>query len=103
MPVQYVLRRLALALPVLAGVMTIAFFATITAPGDPLAGLLPENPTPEQYAQAQREFGLDRPAAEQWFRYMERTATGNLGRSLRTRKPTPLRTRQAEGSGENLR
>lgn len=86
MPVQYVLRRITFAVPVLAGVMTIAFFATITAPGDPLAGLLPENPTAEQYAQAQSEFGLDRPAAEQWVRYIERTATGNLGRSLRTRK-----------------
>ena len=87
MPIRYVLRRLALSLPVLAGVITIAFFATIAAPGDPLAGLLPENPTPEQYAQVSREFGLDRPAAEQWLHYMERTATGDLGRSLRTRKP----------------
>jgi len=80
-----VLRRLALGLPVLAGVVTIAFFVTITAPGDPLAGLMPDDPTPEQYAEAQREFGLDRPPIEQWMRYMERTATGNLGRSLRTR------------------
>lgn len=86
MPLRYVLRRLALSLPVVAGVMTIAFFATIVAPGDPLAGLLPENPTPEQYEEVSREFGLDRSAPEQWLRYMQRTATGDLGRSLRTRK-----------------
>ena len=86
MPLGYVLRRLALALPVLAGVVTIAFFATIAAPGDPLAGLLPENPTPEQYEQAQREFGLDQTPLQQWLRYLERTATGDLGRSLRTRR-----------------
>lgn len=85
MPVRYILRRLALAIPVLVGVLTVSFFATIAAPGDPLAALLPENPTPEQYEQAAREFGLDRPVAEQWLRYIGRTAAGDLGRSTRTR------------------
>lgn len=66
--------------------MTIAFVATLNTPGDPLAGLLPDNPTPEQYAQARREFGLDEPGAQQWLHYVTRTATGDLGRSLRTRK-----------------
>src|SRR5262245_52414926 len=84
---RIVLRRLLLAVPVLVGVMTISFVATISAPGDPLAGLLPENPTPEQYQFVAGEFGLDRPAPEQWLRYLVRTAQGNLGRSLRTRQP----------------
>jgi len=84
---RFVLRRVVLAIPVLLGVMTISFFATISAPGDPLAGLLPENPTPAQYEQVAREFGLDRPPVERWARYVVRTAQGNLGRSLRTRTP----------------
>lgn len=82
-----VTQRLVLALPVLLGVMTITFIATQAIPGDPLATLLPENPTPEQYEQAAREFGIDKPLPEQWMRYIARTATGNLGVSVRTRAP----------------
>lgn len=82
-----VAQRLVLALPVLLGVMTITFVATQAIPGDPLATLLPENPTPEQYEQAAREFGIDRPLPEQWLRYVVRTAGGNLGISVRTRAP----------------
>src|SRR5262249_45133607 len=85
--IRYVARRVVLAIPVLFGVLTISFFATVSVPGDPLAGLLPENPTPEQYERVAREFGVDRPLVERWGRYVARTLQGNLGRSLRTRHP----------------
>jgi len=85
--IRFALMRLLLAVPVLLAVLTISFWATVSVPGDPLAGLLPENPTPEQYQTVSREFGLDRPVVEQWLRYVERTAQGDLGRSIRTRRP----------------
>lgn len=87
MPVPYVVRRVLLIVPVLFGVITISFFTTILVPGDPLAPLLPEGFTPEQYRQAAREFGLDQPVVVQWLRYLGRTLQGNFGRSLRTRQP----------------
>ncbi len=86
MPIHYILRRILLAVPVLFGVITISFCVTILVPGDPLAGLLPENPTPEQYRRVAAQFGLDQPVGVQWWRYMVRTLHGDLGRSLRTRR-----------------
>ncbi|MBI4178991.1 ABC transporter permease [bacterium] len=83
----YLLRRLLLTLPVLFGVIVIAFGVTKLVPGDPLAGFLPENPTPEQYQARAREFGLDRPVYVQLYRYVIRALQGNLGRSLRTGNP----------------
>ena len=84
---NYIARRTLLAIPVLFGVVTISFFVTISVPGDPLAGLLPEDPTPEQYQKVASEFGLDQPVIVQWARYLSRTLQGDLGRSLRTRRP----------------
>src|ERR1051326_217961 len=92
---RYILQRAVLALPVLVGAMTLTFVATVSVPGDPLAGLLPDNPTPEQHAQAAHEFGLDRPLPEQWALYVVRTAQGNLGRSMRTRNPVTADLGQA--------
>jgi peptide/nickel transport system permease protein len=88
--VSFILKRALLALPVLVGVLTISFFATVSVPGDPLAGLLPENPTAEQHQQAAREFGIDRPLPERWARYVVRTVQGDLGRSLRTGRPVAV-------------
>lgn len=87
MLVRYAFRRVLLAVPVLLGAMTLTFLASHAVPGDPLAGLLPDNPTAQQRAQAAQEFGLDEPLPEQWLKYVQRTAQGNLGRSLRTRNP----------------
>lgn len=88
--VSLVAKRILLALPVLLGVLTISFFATVSVPGDPLAGLLPENPTPAQYQQAAAEFGVDRPLPERWLRYVTHAVQGDLGRSLRTRRPVAV-------------
>lgn len=85
MPISYLVRRVLLVVPVLFGAITVSFFVTILVPGDPLAGLLPEDPTPEQYRRVAHEFGLDQPVMVQWLRYLGRTLQGNLGRSLRTR------------------
>lgn len=84
---RYALRRLLLAIPVLLAVLSISFLATVSVPGDPLAGLLPDNPTPEQYQKVAEEFGTDKPVSDQWIRYVTRTAQGDLGRSIRTRQP----------------
>ncbi|MBI4278957.1 MAG: ABC transporter permease, partial [Armatimonadetes bacterium] len=57
----FILRRLALALVVLWGVMTGVFLIMRVLPGDPAALLLGATATQEQLAQAQAYMGLDRP------------------------------------------
>lgn len=85
--IRLVIKRILLAVPVLLAVLTISFWATVSVPGDPLAALLPENPSAEQYERVAEEWGMDGPLIEQWGRYILRTAQGDLGRSLRTRQP----------------
>src|SRR5690242_9712128 len=92
---RYLFRRVVLAVPVLVGALTLTFLASHAVPGDPLAGLLPDNPTAQQRAQVAQEYGLDKPLPEQWLRYIERTVQGNLGRSLRTRNPVAKDLTQA--------
>ena len=92
---RYAFRRVLLAVPVLVGAMTLTFLASHAVPGDPLAGLLPDNPTAQQRAQAAQEFGLNEPLPEQWLKYIGRTTQGNLGRSLRTRNPVTKDLSQA--------
>ena len=82
--IAHTLRRLALTIPVLLGVVSITFAATKLVPGDPLVGFLPDNPTPAQHEALAKEFGLDQPLPVQWARYVVRAAQGNFGRSLRT-------------------
>lgn len=95
-------RRVLFTIPVLLAVLTISFWATLSVPGDPLASLLPDNPTPEQYQAVAAEFGLDGSLVEQWGRYMVRTISGDLGRSLRTRRPIVRDLGQALGASTEL-
>lgn len=70
--------RLLHAVVVLFLVTTIAFFLLHFAPGDPFSF---ENPSiPQDVRDRLRaQFGYDRPALEQYVRYLQNVATGNLG------------------------
>jgi peptide/nickel transport system permease protein len=83
----YVLRRVATSLPVFIGVVTITFLVAQWIPGDPLAVLLPDDPTPSQYKTMQRELGLDQPLVVQWARSLLSAITWDFGRSFSTRQP----------------
>lgn len=83
----YIVRRALSSIPVFAGIITIAFIATQSVPGDPLAMMVGEDATEEQYEALRREFGLDRPLVVQWGGYLVNIATGDFGYSLRTRRP----------------
>ncbi len=56
-------------------------------PGDPIALILGEDATPEQRAEARASLGLDRPLPEQYLHYLGRLSRGDLGDSLRARRP----------------
>ena len=83
----FVARRLITSIPVFVGIVTIAFVATRAVPADPVAMLVGEDATGGQYDRIRHELGLDRPAWQQWLGYVSSIARGNLGFSLRTRRP----------------
>ena len=84
---KFILKRLLLSIFVLLGVAFITFFLTRVIPSDPAAKWVGPRATPEQIAKARIELGLDQPLYVQFFRYMGDLAQGNLGYSLRTRRP----------------
>jgi len=80
----YILRRLAHTLPVLLGVATVVFLALRLIPGDPAVALAGEKASAEQIERMREELGLNRPLPVQYVEFLSRTATLQLGRSLRT-------------------
>jgi ABC-type dipeptide/oligopeptide/nickel transport system permease component len=84
---RFLLRRLLLTLPVLAGVATLVFSLIHLVPGDPVQAMLGESASPDEVAQLRSRLGLDRPLIVQYVEFVRGAASGNLGRSLRTDQP----------------
>lgn len=84
---EYIARRLAMAVLVLVSVSVITFFIARVIPSDPAAAWVGPHPTHEQIEQARRELGLDRPLYEQYLRYMGGLLHGDLGTSVKTHQP----------------
>lgn len=81
---RFVLKRLALLVPVLLG-LTLLLFAWVRAlPGDPARALLGERATPEGIAQVTERYGFDQPLFEQYFKYLGAVLRGDFGSSIRT-------------------
>jgi len=84
---NYLVRRLLFGLMVLVGVSAITFYVARVVPGSPEAMWVGAKPTQEQLDEARRELGLDRPLLVQYAMYVGNLARGDLGVSLRTRRP----------------
>jgi peptide/nickel transport system permease protein len=80
----YLLRRLAAMVPVLLGVVTVVFLALRLIPGDPAIALVGEKASEAQIEQMREALGLRRPLAVQYFEFIGRAASLQLGRSIRT-------------------
>src|SRR5215204_6243347 len=85
---QYILRRLALLIPVLLGVSLVVFTLVRLIPGDAtlLAIGVDQRITPEQRELVRKSYGLDQPQPVQYARWMQHVLQGDLGTSLRTRR-----------------
>ena len=80
----YLLRRIAAALVVIAGVLTLTFVITRVLPSDPARLVAGQRASPEQVALIRQELGLDRPLSVQFVHYLDNLAHGDLGTSLAT-------------------
>lgn len=83
---KFVLKRLALLIPTLLGVITLVFFMIALAPGDPARVMLGERASVEQLAQLRSELGLDQPIGKQFVLYLKRVVVGDLGKSIVTKQ-----------------
>src|SRR3546814_15936046 len=84
---RFVLRRLALMVPVLVG-LSILLFAWVRAlPGDPARSLLGEKATPDSIDRINAKYGFERPLLEQYLTYVKALLQGDLGNSLQTGEP----------------
>lgn len=85
----YILRRLLFIIPIIFGITIVAFIIANAVPADPINANLPQSALGnEQIVQAFREkWGLDRPPVEQYFVYVSNLVQGDMGTSIRTRRP----------------
>ena len=88
-----VLKRLALAVPSLIGVVIVTFLLARALPGDPAAYFAGPAATKEAIEQVRAKLGLDRPLPVQFVRYVADLARGDLGVSLTTGQPVALEIR----------
>ncbi len=91
---DYIFKRLVMAVFVLISVSVVTFIIARVVPSDPAAAWVGSHPTKEQIARATVELGLDKPLIVQYWRYVEGLSRGDLGRSVTTRQPilTDIRT-----------
>jgi peptide/nickel transport system permease protein len=84
---RFVVRRLALLVPVLLG-LSILLFAWVRAlPGDPARSLLGERATPEGIARVNESYGFDQPLVQQYVTYVTALLHGDFGSSIQTGQP----------------
>jgi peptide/nickel transport system permease protein len=84
---RFILRRIGGLLFVIFGVSLLTFFLAQVVPVDPAATALGGNAREDQIAAYRAQLGLDRPAPVQYAIYMGRLLRGDLGQSIRTRRP----------------
>ena len=92
--IEYILRRLVMALLVLISVSIVTFLIARVVPADPAAAWVGPRPTQEQIARATERLGLDKPLHVQYLVYVRGLLRGDLGNSIKTHQPitTDLRT-----------
>lgn len=81
---EYLRRRLLLALLTMLGVSLGVFFMIHLAPGDPVTVMLSEFASPADQNTLRNQLGLDRPLYVQYWRYLTHALRGDLGRSIRS-------------------
>jgi peptide/nickel transport system permease protein len=84
---RFIMRRLALSIPILVLVSIMVFGLIHLIPGDPATVILGQEATPEAAAALRHELGLDQPLVTQYVTWLGRVLRGDLGRSLADRTP----------------
>src|SRR5690625_840867 len=73
--------------PTLLGVTLVTFVFSVAIPGDPALVVVGQRASQETLERVRSELGLDQPLPVRYVRYVGGLLKGDLGRSLRTRRP----------------
>jgi peptide/nickel transport system permease protein len=84
---RYILHRVFMLVPVLFGVTLVAFSLLHLVPGDPAEVLAGLEATKDDVDRIRVEYGLDKPLAVQYVRFVVSAAQGDLGISIQSRHP----------------
>ena len=86
---RYFIRRILFIIPLLPGITVIAFLLANAVPADPINANLPPNAlNDEKMVEAfRKKWGLDKPLHEQYLTYLGNLLRGDMGVSIRTRRP----------------
>jgi peptide/nickel transport system permease protein len=84
---RFLARRLLLTIPVLLGVATLVFSLIHLIPGDPAQAMLGDTASQKDVDELRERLGLNKPLTEQYVRFLNGVAHGDLGTSLRTGEP----------------
>src|SRR5215468_8490881 len=91
----WILRRVLAVVPVLFGVTLAVFSMLFLVPGDPVKMMLAEFVTnPDQVAQMRAQLHLDEPILQQYGRFVANATRGDLGTSIRSRRPVTAEIRE---------
>jgi len=77
----FILRRIALSVPVFIGITFICYAVLSAAPGDPVRIMMGQHYDAQVAQQLRAQWGLDQPFIVQYGRFAWRVAHGDLGRS----------------------
>jgi peptide/nickel transport system permease protein len=83
---RYLLRRVLQGIGTLL-IISLIVFLLARLSGDPLNIMLSEEASKEDYAVAAKHWGLDRPLTEQYLTFLGNALRGDLGQSIRLRRP----------------
>ncbi|PZU20943.1 MAG: glutathione ABC transporter permease GsiC [Shinella sp.] len=79
----YVLKRIAVSIPVLIGITALLFVMLNVIPGDPIALLMKEHASPDVIARVRAQMHLDDPLITRYFRFLFSALQGDLGTSIK--------------------
>lgn len=85
--VQYAIRRLLLAIPVLFSILIVVFALARSIPGDPCKSILGEKASAETCELFAERYGLNEPIHVQFGIYMQDVLKGDFGESIRFGRP----------------
>jgi len=83
----YAIRRIAMMVPSLAGIIVITFILTRVLPGDPALMITGEQALPEFVDKVRAQYGFDQPLLVQLWEYLKQLARGDLGYAWHTGHP----------------